>query len=34
VVFDLERDFDISAEDIRKEFDFYFEAFPVEVEVR
>jgi Sulfotransferase family len=34
VVFNLERDFDISAEDIRKEFNFYFEAFPVEVEIK
>ena len=34
VVFNLERDFGISASEIRKVFDFYFSAFPVEVEVQ
>jgi hypothetical protein len=34
VRFDLERDFDISADDIRARFAFYFDAFPVQPEVR
>jgi hypothetical protein len=34
VVFNLERDFDITAEDIRRDFQFYFDRFPVEREVR
>jgi hypothetical protein len=33
VVFDLERDFDITAENMRKEFKFYFDRFPVAEEV-
>ena len=33
VVFNLERDFEITAEDIRAQFGFYFERFPVRVEV-
>jgi hypothetical protein len=33
VVFNLERDFDITAEDIRQDFQFYFDRFPVQVEV-
>lgn len=34
VKFNLEGDFGVTAEDIRKHFKFYFERFPVEVEVR
>lgn len=34
VVFNLERDFGISAEDIRKDFEFYFDRFPVQKEVK
>ena len=34
VHFDLERDFGMEADDLRKEFDFYFDRFPVEKEVR
>ncbi|WP_422342781.1 sulfotransferase family protein [Parasphingorhabdus sp.] len=34
VIFDLERDFDISAEDIRQHFKFYFDRFPVEQEIK
>ncbi len=34
VVFDLERDFGLTAEDIRRDFQFYFDRFPVEKEVR
>lgn len=34
VVFDLERDFDITAENMRKEFKFYFDHFPVAEEVQ
>lgn len=34
VVFDLERDFDITADEIRHKFEFYFDRFPVEAEVR
>ena len=34
VRFDLERDFDLTPEDIRKQFQFYFDRFPVEVEVK
>jgi hypothetical protein len=33
VVFDLERDFGITADDIRQQFQFYFDRFPVEREV-
>jgi Sulfotransferase family len=33
VVFNLERDFGIKAEDIRKQFGFYFDKFPVRVEI-
>jgi len=34
VVFNLERDFDLTADQIRKHFDFYFNYFPVEREVK
>ena len=34
VVFNLERDFGITAADIRRDFDFYFDHFPVEREVK
>lgn len=34
IVYDLERDFAITAEEIRANFAFYFDRFPVEVEVR
>ena len=34
VVFNLERDFDMTAEEIRQDFQFYFDRFPVEREVR
>ena len=34
VGFDLKRDFDLTPEDIRKQFQFYFDRFPVEVEVK
>lgn len=34
IVYDLERDFAITADEIRRNFDFYFNRFPVEVEVR
>jgi len=34
VVFDLERHFAITADEIRREFQFYFDRFPVEREVR
>lgn len=34
VVFNLERDFGITAEEIREDFDFYFDRFPVEREVK
>ena len=34
VVFDLERDFGLTAEDIRAPFQFYFDRFPVEKEVK
>jgi hypothetical protein len=34
VVFNLERDFDIAAEDIRSQFQFYFDRFPVQKEVK
>ena len=34
VVFDLERDFGITAEDVRARFQFYFDRFPVEKEVK
>jgi len=34
VVFNLERDFDITPEDIRRDFNFYFDRFPVEREVK
>lgn len=34
VVFDLERDFNITAAEIRAKFQFYFDRFPVEPEVR
>jgi Sulfotransferase family len=33
VVFNLERDFDMTADEIRKDFQFYFDRFPVEREV-
>jgi hypothetical protein len=33
-VFNLERDFNITADDIRQDFQFYFDRFPVEREVR
>ena len=32
VVYDLEGDFGVSAEELRRRFDFYFERFPVAVE--
>jgi len=34
VTYDLRADFDVSPEDVRAEFDFYLERFPVQVEVR
>jgi Sulfotransferase family len=34
VIFNLERDFGLTAEDIRKDFQFYFDHFPVEKEVK
>lgn len=34
VMFNLERDFGLTADDIRKDFDFYFDRFPVEREVK
>tara|TARA_R110000850_G_scaffold208306_1_gene334371 strand:+ start:3899 stop:5170 length:1272 start_codon:yes stop_codon:yes gene_type:complete len=34
VVFNLERDFGLTADDIRKDFEFYFDRFPVEKEVK
>lgn len=34
VVFDLERDFGITADDIAKDFQFYFDRFPVKKEVK
>ncbi len=34
VVFNLERDFGITPDDIRRDFEFYFDRFPVEREVR
>lgn len=34
VIFNLERDFDITAEDIRQQFQFYFDRFPVQKEVK
>ena len=34
VKFDLEGDFGLTAEDVRQHFQFYFDRFPVEVEVR
>lgn len=34
VRFDLERDFGLTAEEVRRDFDFYFERFPVEKEIR
>jgi hypothetical protein len=34
VVFNLERDFGITAEEIRQSFQFYFDRFPVEKEIR
>jgi Sulfotransferase family len=34
VIFNLERDFGLTAEDIRKDFEFYFDRFPVEKEVK
>lgn len=34
VVYNLQRDFDITAEQVRANFDFYFERFPVKVEVK
>jgi len=34
IVYDLERDFAITAEEIRANFGFYFDRFPVQVEVR
>jgi hypothetical protein len=34
VVFNLERDFDITASEIRNDFEFYFNRFPVEREVK
>jgi hypothetical protein len=34
VVFNLERDFNVTADDIRQDFQFYFDRFPVEREVR
>ena len=34
VIFDLERDFGITADDIRKDFEFYFDHFPVQREVK
>ena len=34
VIFNLERDFGVTAEQIRKHFDFYFNHFPVEREVK
>ncbi len=34
MVYDLERDFSLTAADIRKGFDFYFDRFPVQAEVK
>ena len=34
IVYDLERDFHVTAEELRKPFAFYFERFPVQVEVK
>ncbi|WP_417622355.1 sulfotransferase family protein [Parasphingorhabdus sp.] len=34
VMFNLERDFGLTADDIRKDFEFYFDRFPVEKEVK
>lgn len=34
IVYNLERDFGLTAGDIRKHFDFYFERFPVQMEVK
>lgn len=34
IVYNLERDFNVSAEELRKPFGFYFDRFPVQVEVR
>ena len=34
LAYDLKRDFGLEAEDIRKPFGFYFERFPVQVEVK
>src|SRR3546814_2629789 len=34
IVYNLERDFSLTADDIRKHFDFYFERFPVQMEVK
>jgi len=34
VIFNLERDFGLTADDIRKDFEFYFDRFPVEKEVK
>lgn len=34
IVYDLERDFHVTGEELRRPFDFYFESFPVKVEVR
>ena len=34
IVYDLEGDFGITAEEVRKNFGFYFDRFPVQVEVR
>ena len=34
VLFDLERDFNITAEEVRQQFAFYFDRFPVEKEVK
>lgn len=34
VVFNLERDFNITADDIRQQFQFYFDRFPVQKEVK
>ena len=34
IIYDLERDFHVTAEELRKPFAFYFDRFPVEVEIK
>ena len=34
IVYDLERDFHVTGEELRRPFAFYFERFPVQVEVK